>query len=200
MQLVRPLLIVATLFAVIFTIASYGFMYAWVAPISVPTNNNAEAPVDTGTVTQTKDGNLAVNTLAAVTEVRSNRYCDALGNNCGSGHDTSSVIVDAGTADVSMNINYGYETTITFNKPFTSTPAVYLTPITTGDDLGYLSGYGSIYFTPPAGTVGHYCKPTFVSGPSTTGFKLQYAYMMASFSFSDICNIPLKVDWIAVGD
>ena len=184
-------------------LGSYTFIRAaWMPPTDTPPNGNVEAPLNIGTATQYKEGNLVTNITAALTEVRSNSYCNALGNNCNTTEDTSgSVQVQAGTADIVANTTtYGFEFTVTFATPFKNRPALYLTPIKTGDDEGYLSGYGSIYFTPPAGSVGHYCKPSFISGPSATGFKVQYSYMIGSFSFSSMCNIPLQVDWIAVGN
>ncbi len=64
-------------------LVSYNFMSAqWSAPTATAPNGNTPAPVNVGSTTQAKTGNLAVNILAATTEVRSNRYCDALGNNC----------------------------------------------------------------------------------------------------------------------
>ncbi|MFN3693171.1 MAG: hypothetical protein ACK4SL_03710 [Candidatus Paceibacteria bacterium] len=62
---------------------SYNFMSAqWSAPTATAPNDNTPAPINVGTTTQAKNGNLAANILAATTEMRSNRYCDALGNNC----------------------------------------------------------------------------------------------------------------------
>lgn len=55
---------------------------AWTAPTDAPPNANVEAPINVGVVTQYKEGNLAASILAATTEMRSNRYCDALGENC----------------------------------------------------------------------------------------------------------------------
>jgi hypothetical protein len=67
---------------------SYGYITAndgnWHSPPSgtVAPDNNTLPPINVCTITQTKSGNLVVNTLAAVTEVRSDRYCNALGANC----------------------------------------------------------------------------------------------------------------------
>jgi len=62
----------------------YNFMVAqtWTAPTAIPPNNNVLPPINTGSSTQEKSGNLSVNILATFTETRSNRYCDAFGNNC----------------------------------------------------------------------------------------------------------------------
>ncbi len=60
----------------------YNFTGAWTPPPANPPNNNVAAPINTSATTQTKSGNLAANILAATTEVRSDRYCDSLGQNC----------------------------------------------------------------------------------------------------------------------
>ena len=85
---------------------SYNFINAaWTAPGGNPPTNNTEAPVNVGTATQTKNSrldlrygtNMATNTarimfqtngavvgniFAASAEMRSNLYCDNMGNNC----------------------------------------------------------------------------------------------------------------------
>ncbi len=54
----------------------------WSAPTATAPGDNTAAPVNIGSTTQAKSGNLAANIFAATTEMRSDRYCDALGNNC----------------------------------------------------------------------------------------------------------------------
>ncbi len=71
-------LLVAALFLV-----GYSFMSAqWNPPTATAPGDNTPQPVNVGTTTQSKSGNLAANSFAATTEMRSNRYCDALGGNC----------------------------------------------------------------------------------------------------------------------
>ncbi len=55
---------------------------SWTAPTAVPPDSNTLAPLNVGTTTQVKAGNLTAAILGATTEMRSNRYCDALGGNC----------------------------------------------------------------------------------------------------------------------
>jgi len=54
----------------------------WFAATSTPPTSNVPAPINTGTTTQAKLGNFTAAIVGASTEVRANRYCDALGNNC----------------------------------------------------------------------------------------------------------------------
>ncbi len=62
---------------------TYNFINAqWVGPAGNPTTNNIAAPINVSAVTQTKTGDLVVDSLAAVTDIRSDYYCDALGLNC----------------------------------------------------------------------------------------------------------------------
>ncbi len=64
-------------------LTGYNFMSAqWSAPTAAAPGDNTEAPVNVGSTTQAKSGSLAANIFAATTEMRSNRYCDALGGNC----------------------------------------------------------------------------------------------------------------------
>lgn len=65
-------------------LGGYSFIGAqsWTPSSGMPPANNTAAPVNIGTTTQAKNGNLAANIFAATTEMRSNRYCDALGGNC----------------------------------------------------------------------------------------------------------------------
>lgn len=74
---------VAVLTIALTGLVGYNFMQAaWTpAPGSAPASN-VDAPLNTGTGTQTKNGGLLVNTLAATGEIRSDRYCDSLGLNC----------------------------------------------------------------------------------------------------------------------
>lgn len=61
--------------------ASYDENY-WFPPTGAPSDYNVLAPISTSTQTQAKEGNLMANIFAAVSQMRSSWYCDALGNNC----------------------------------------------------------------------------------------------------------------------
>lgn len=54
----------------------------WKGPPAEAPIDNVPAPLNVGSSTQVKTGNLRVNVMEAATEMRSNRYCDSLGNNC----------------------------------------------------------------------------------------------------------------------
>ncbi len=84
--------------AVVLLLAGYNFINAaWTPASGTPPDNNTAAPLNVSATTQAKSGNLQANIFAATTEMRSNRYCDALGNNCftatstGGGGDTITV-------------------------------------------------------------------------------------------------------------
>ena len=69
--------------------AGYSFITAydesfWFPPEtgSVPPQNNVAAPINVGTTTQLKSGDLGVDQLVAFTDVRATRYCDLNGANC----------------------------------------------------------------------------------------------------------------------
>ncbi len=72
------IVLIATL--VLFVGASY--LSAWTAPVGTPPNNNVAAPINIGGITQNKSGNISAWILAALTEMRSDRYCDINGQNC----------------------------------------------------------------------------------------------------------------------
>jgi hypothetical protein len=73
----RSLIIVA---AVMILLAGYNFINAaWTPATGTPPANNTEAPLNVSSTTQAKSGNLQANIFAATTEMRANRYCDALG-------------------------------------------------------------------------------------------------------------------------
>lgn len=68
---------------IVFSLVSYNFISAqWVGPTGNPTTGNVATPINVSTSAQTKYGDLVVNNLAAVLEVWSDKYCDALGQNC----------------------------------------------------------------------------------------------------------------------
>lgn len=54
----------------------------WSAPTAVAPGDNTAAPINVGSVTQAKSGNLMANIMAAATSTWSPEYCDELGNNC----------------------------------------------------------------------------------------------------------------------
>lgn len=75
-------------------------LFAWSVPSAGAPGGNTYVPLNTGTDTQYKNGNLAVDIGAAIVEFRSDRYCDALGNNCTStvgGGGGGSVSITGGT-------------------------------------------------------------------------------------------------------
>jgi hypothetical protein len=64
-------------------LVSYNFMSAqWSAPTAVAPGDNTAAPINVGSVTQAKSGNLMANIMAAATSTWSPEYCDELGVNC----------------------------------------------------------------------------------------------------------------------
>lgn len=64
-------------------LVGYNFMSAsWTTAPANPPANNVDAPINIGATTQTKNGNLIANTLAAATSTWSPRYCNALGSHC----------------------------------------------------------------------------------------------------------------------
>ena len=77
----RPVMVFAVIAA---TLVGYNIMSAqtWIDPTGTPPANNTPAPINVGSTTQSKAGALAASILAATTEVRSDRYCDAMGQNC----------------------------------------------------------------------------------------------------------------------
>jgi hypothetical protein len=73
----------ATLVLCMSLLTGYQFMSAqWSDAPGTPPANNTPAPINVSGTTQAKSGNLAANIFAATTEMRSDRYCDALGGNC----------------------------------------------------------------------------------------------------------------------
>ncbi len=75
---------IAFLSVTLVMLLGYNFISAqvWTPAPANPPSNNTPAPINVGTSTQAKTGNIAANIFAATTEMRSNRYCDALGANC----------------------------------------------------------------------------------------------------------------------
>lgn len=72
-----------TLIVAILILTGYNFLgAAWTPAVGTPPANNTDAPINIGAVTQAKSGNLSANIFAATTQMRSNQYCDALGQNC----------------------------------------------------------------------------------------------------------------------
>lgn len=58
------------------------FVAAWVqAPAGAPASNR-DVPINVSSDPQTKSGNVSATIFGASTEMRSNRYCDARGDNC----------------------------------------------------------------------------------------------------------------------
>lgn len=83
MALPKKLIHVVCIGIVVVGLVGYNFMQAaWTAPSGTAPAGNVDAPLNTGATAQIKTGGLVVDTLAAVTEIRSNRYCDSFGLNC----------------------------------------------------------------------------------------------------------------------
>ncbi len=74
--------VIISLVLVLMLLVGVDYLNAWTVPTQAPPGGNVAAPINTSATFQQKSGNFAGNILAALTEVRSNRYCDALGNNC----------------------------------------------------------------------------------------------------------------------
>ncbi len=55
---------------------------SWTPAEFMPPNGNAATPLNTSSTTQSKTGNLAAVIFAATGEMRSNQYCDEMGQNC----------------------------------------------------------------------------------------------------------------------
>lgn len=84
MTLTTSIRSIITLTVAVTVLLGYGFISAWTAPPAgtVPPANNVPAPLHVGAATQDKNGNLLANIFAAANQMRSGRYCDALGANC----------------------------------------------------------------------------------------------------------------------
>lgn len=121
MNLLAPVYRFTSLLIVLFGLLTYNFISAqWVGPTGNPTANNVATPINVGIKSQTKYGDLVVNTLATVNDVWSDRYCDALGQNCftatSTGMSISSLTGGAGitlspttiTSTGTININQAY--------------------------------------------------------------------------------------------
>ncbi len=74
--------IVSLLIVVLCLLVSVDYLSAWTAAPPSPPQNNAAAPINTSATVQTKTGDMIARIFAAVTEMRSDRYCDRLGQNC----------------------------------------------------------------------------------------------------------------------
>ena len=68
--------------AAVMLVGFHSLSASWTPPIATPPGSNVAAPVNIGSTTQVKVGNLGGAIVAATNEIRSDRYCDALGNNC----------------------------------------------------------------------------------------------------------------------
>lgn len=80
MKITTSMYALTSLIVLFATFAGYTFMFAD-APANPPAGN-VSAPLNVGSTAQTKTGGLTVDTLTAVTEIRSNKYCDSFGLNC----------------------------------------------------------------------------------------------------------------------
>ncbi len=64
-------------------LTGYNFMSAqWTDAPPAPPSSNTPAPINVGSATQVKSGNLMANIMAAASSTWSPEYCDELGANC----------------------------------------------------------------------------------------------------------------------
>jgi hypothetical protein len=88
---------IVTLLSLILLLSGYSFLGAnWTPPISAPTADNVPPPINTGSDTQTKNGNFIANILIGSSEMRSPRYCDSAGSNCWNPASSSSSSIGGG--------------------------------------------------------------------------------------------------------
>lgn len=125
---------------------AYSFSGAqnWTAPTENPPDGNVPAPINVGTTAQVKQGTLGVNILATATTtgaVWSDRYCDALGQNCFTA--TSSPSGGGGWQDVSLagselfDVNCDYRALV--NNGYLSGPHWYSITGISEQDLIYIA-------------------------------------------------------------
>ncbi len=94
-----------SIFVAVFVLFGFQFMSAaWSAPTAIAPNSNVDTPLNVGTTTQVKDGNLNVNVLQTMTAAWSDLYCDSVGENCFTGDQIYLLI--AQTASSSPNCTY----------------------------------------------------------------------------------------------
>lgn len=154
---------------------------------------NIPFPVNIATTTQTKSGNLAVNIVAATEEVRSDRYCNSVGQNCIQKSGTSTgILTQAGTSSkAAYNTGTNFtDLSATFTVPYKEVPTLLLTPTTRASGTKYVSG--NFVNTYDADT----CEMTVTV--TKTGFYAQYSPVF--WSWTGTCAGPLWVDWIAIGN
>lgn len=84
MHAFRPLVLPVLMVIIAMFITGFTLINAqtWSEPAGEPPAGNTPAPINVGPETQNKQGNLAANIFAAFTEMRSDRYCNAVGENC----------------------------------------------------------------------------------------------------------------------
>ncbi len=107
----------------VFVLLGFQFMSAaWSAPTATAPNNNVDTPLNVGTTTQVKDGNLNVNVLQTMTAVWSDIYCDSVGENCFTGDQIYNLITTS--ASSSQTCTY-QTTTVTQCQSAPTCPAGY---------------------------------------------------------------------------
>lgn len=153
------------------------------SPTAAPPQNNLSAPINVGTTTQVKPGDLVLSTLAAFNQVRSNRYCDALGNNCGTGTTTNvnvlrgeATAVFAGPAD-KVSIGATATFTIAFGQTLPKVPTI------------------NLFAKDFVGTSTYKCDPILVT---KTNSGITVFYRVYSWNHPGNCVLPNKLNWIAV--
>lgn len=169
----------------------YGYHFISAAP-TAPPNSNAEQPLNVGSVMQSKAGNVAVSSLATLTEVRSNRYCDALGANCVSTLGQAATPLVSGTVPSGVYGGSANRDTLgatvtfaaTFVSPFTAVPVIALIPKDyRNDDQDH-------------------CEALTPIQKTKTGFTV--TYRVNNYYYGDsggyrTCTLPTALDWMAVG-
>lgn len=177
-----------------FLVVSYQFVSAgWTPPSALPPNGNSEPPINVGTTTQTKNGNLVVDTLAAVSEVWSDNYCDAVGGNCnpqvGAPPSPFTYGRATGTFSGSYKVISGNQTYMPENGSKTTFDVTFATPYTAKPIISISEVYSSSTFG--------ICdpKPVLTEKADFSGFVVVYTVSNADYA---ACYLPFNINWVAV--
>lgn len=179
--------------AILFVVHS-SIYAAWTPAPANPLSGNIEAPINTTVVTQSKNGNIAVNTLAAMADVRANRYCDAVGQNCVSALGKNSPIqygVASGVFKGGKRLISGYDLgfvtfdstetfTVVFDQPFAAVPVISVQATKDGSMSSICVESNDLTKTVEV---------------TKDGFTATFSALGAPSS----CVLPSQIDWIAVG-
>jgi len=134
-QTLKTLIPLAVVFSLL--IATNFIYAAWSAPSGTPSaGNNASAPINVGSSSQVKNGNLGVNNLVVFgttisdivqsDSVRSTEYCDKDGNNCTNLGNGGSAVppVQIGVVNITNGNDQWTTTEVLFNTPYVTPPDV----------------------------------------------------------------------------